>query len=78
MATLFQTAFLIKCLVQKLLFILSKFIPKCPSTIKSKLVQVMALRRKGDKSLSEPMMTKFIDANMCGLKTSNKDSFRHW
>ena len=38
--------------------------PRGPSGIKPSLVQVMAWRRTGDKPLSEPMMTQFIDAHM--------------
>ena len=40
------------------------FGPKGPIDIKSALVQVMAWRRTGDKPLSEPMLTHFIDTYM--------------
>ena len=40
-----------------------KFAPK-GLIDKSMLVQVMAWRRTGDKPLSEPMLTQFIDAHM--------------
>ena len=39
-----------------------KFIPKVPIYNKSAFVQVMAWRRTGDKPLSEPLLTHFIDA----------------
>ena len=44
-----------------------KFVPRAPIDIKSALVQVMAWRRTGDKSLPKAMMTQFTDAYM-----------RHW
>ena len=37
-----------------------KYVPRSPIHNKPVLVQVMARRRKGDKSLSETMMTRFI------------------
>ena len=40
------------------------FIPRRPIYYTPVLVQVMAWRRTGDKPLSEPMMTQFIDACM--------------
>ena len=40
------------------------FIPRGPVDKKPALVQVMAWRRIGDKSLPEPMMAQFIDAYM--------------
>ena len=39
-----------------------KFVPKGPIDNKSALVQVMAWRRTGDKSLPDPMLTQFTDA----------------
>ena len=39
-----------------------KFIPKGPIDNMPALVQIMAWRRTGDKSLSEPMMTLIADA----------------
>ena len=41
-----------------------KFVPKGPINNVPALVQIMAWRRLGDKPLSKPMMTKFIDAYM--------------
>ena len=41
-----------------------KFVPKSPMGNKPVLVQVMAWRRTGDKSLPEPMMIQFTDAYM--------------
>ena len=41
-----------------------KFIPKGPINNIPALFQIMAWRRLGDKPLSKPMMTKFIDAYM--------------
>ena len=41
-----------------------KFAPKSPLDSKSALVQVMAWRRIGDKSLPEPMLTQFSVAYM--------------
>ena len=41
-----------------------KFAPKGPIDIKSVLVQVMAYRRTGDKSLSEPILSQFAEAYM--------------
>ena len=41
-----------------------KFVPKGPIDNKSALVQVMAWRRKGDKSLLGPMLAEFTDAYM--------------
>ena len=39
-----------------------KFVPKGPINNNPALVQIMAWRRPGDKPLSEPMLTQFIDA----------------
>ena len=41
-----------------------KFVPKGPIGNKSALVQVMAWRWTGNKSLPAPMLTQFIDAYM--------------
>ena len=41
-----------------------EFVPKGPINNIPALVQIMAWRRIGDKPLSEPMLTPFIDANM--------------
>ena len=41
-----------------------KFVPNGSIANKSVLVQVMALRRTGDKPLPEAMLTQFIDAYM--------------
>ena len=41
-----------------------KFFPKGPNDNKAALVQIMAWRRTGDKPLSEPMLTQFIDPYM--------------
>ena len=41
-----------------------KFVPKVPIDNIPALVQIMAWRRTGDKPLSEPMLTWFIDAYM--------------
>ena len=47
-----------------LIRISQKFVPKVPICNESALVQVMARRRTGDKPLSEPLLTHFIDAYM--------------
>ena len=39
-----------------------KLVPRSPIDNKPALVQVMAWRRTGDKTLPEPMMTQFTDA----------------
>ena len=39
-----------------------KFVPKGPIDNKAALVQVMAWHLKGDKPLSEPMLTQFTEA----------------
>ena len=44
--------------------ILLKFVPKSPVDNKPALVQVMAWRRTGDKTLPEPMLTQLTDAYM--------------
>ena len=44
-----------------------KFVLKGQIDNNSALVQIMAWRQSGDKPLSEPMLTEFIDAYM-----------RHW
>ena len=67
-----------------------RFVPQCSFHDKSSLVSKMAWRRLGDKPLSKPMMTKFIDAYMrhsalrpidaymyMGRK-SNPHCFRYW
>ena len=41
-----------------------KFVLNGPIDNKSTLVQVMAWRQTGDKSLPEPMLTQFTDAFM--------------
>ena len=41
-----------------------KFVPMDPIDNRPALVQVMAWSRIGDKQLSEPMLTQFIDAYM--------------
>ena len=41
-----------------------KFVPKGPINIIPALVHIIAWHRTGDKPLSEPMMTQFIDAYM--------------
>ena len=41
-----------------------KYVLKSPIDNKAALIQVMAWRRTGDKTLPEPMMTQFIDAYM--------------
>ena len=43
-----------------LLTISLKFVPKCPINNIPSLVQIMAWRRPGDKSLSEPMMVSLL------------------
>ena len=42
----------------------AKFVPKGPIDNNPALVKIMAWRRKGDKPLSEPMLTWFTDAHM--------------
>ena len=41
-----------------------KFVPMSRMDNMSALVQIMAWRRPGDKPFSEPMLTKFTDADM--------------
>ena len=41
-----------------------KFVTTGPVDNKPALVQVMAWRRTGDKQISEPMLTQFIDADV--------------
>ena len=41
-----------------------KFVPKGPIDNNPALVQMMPWRRRGDKPLSEPMLTRFTDAYM--------------
>ena len=41
-----------------------KFVPRSPIDNKPALVQVMAWRRTGAKSLPQPMLTQFTDAYM--------------
>ena len=41
-----------------------KFVPKGPIDNNPEMVQIMAWRGVGDKQLSEPMLTRFTDANM--------------
>ena len=41
-----------------------KFVPISPIDNKPALVQVMAWHRRGDKPLSEPVLTHFNDADM--------------
>ena len=41
-----------------------KFVPKGPIDNNPALVQIMAWCRKGDKPLSQPMLTRFTDAYM--------------
>ena len=47
-----------------LIKILLKFVHRSSMDNKPALVQVMAWRRAGDKSLPEPMITQFTDAYM--------------
>ena len=49
-----------------LILIALKFVTNVPIDIHSALIEVMAWRRTGDKPLSEPMLTQFIDAYECG------------
>ena len=41
-----------------------RFVPRSPNDNKLALIQAMAWCRTGDKPLSEPMLTQFIDACM--------------
>ena len=50
--------------VNKLTQMSLRFVPVCSFNDKSALVSKMAWRWLGDKPLSKPMMTKFIDAYM--------------
>ena len=54
-----------------------KYIPRSPIDNKAALVQVMAWRRIGDKPLSEPMLTRFSDANM-RLKGEMSLTYHRW
>ena len=56
MAAIFQTTFQMHFLEWKLIDISLKFVPKGPVDNIPALVQIMAWRRPGDKSLSEPMV----------------------
>ena len=47
--------------------ILLNFVFKGPINNMPALVQIMAWHRTGDKPLSEPMMSKFIDAYILSL-----------
>ena len=58
-----------KCIYmnEKLLMLIGislKFLPKGPIDNKSALVEVMAWRRAGDKSLPQPMLAEFTYAYM--------------
>ena len=44
------------------------YAPRSPIDNKPALDQVMTWRRTGDKPLSEPMMTQFSDAYICGTR----------
>ena len=46
------------------IIILLKFVPKGPIDLKAALVQAMAWRRMGNKTLPEPRLTQFTDAYM--------------
>ena len=50
--------------VRILIRISVKFVPKGPVDIESTLIQVMAWRQIGDKSLHETILTQFTDAYM--------------
>ena len=50
-----------------LILISLKFVPEGPIDNKSALVQVMAWRRKGNKPLSEPVVTQFTDTYNAAL-----------
>ena len=63
MALVWQNIF--KCIFINenfLIRISPKIVPKGTIYLQAALVQVMALRQMGDKPLSEPMLTQFIDA----------------
>ena len=47
-----------------------KYVPMRSNDNKSALVQVRAWQRTGDKPLSEPMLTQFTDAYICGTRGS--------
>ena len=53
---------------KKLIQISLKVVPKGPTDNKSALVWIMAWRQIGDKPLSEPKLTRFIDAYICGTR----------
>ena len=60
---------IIKCIFMNEMFsilirISLKFVPMGPNDNKPTLVPIMAWRRIGDKTLSESMLTQFIDAYM--------------
>ena len=64
----------------KRIFLNEKFVPKSPIDNKPALVQVMAWCQTGDKPLTEPMITQFIDAYMrhqgkMSLNMSDKSYF---
>ena len=46
------------------IWISMKFVPRCPIDNITAFVQLMAWRRPGDKPITEPMLTHFIDAYM--------------
>ena len=45
-----------------------KFVPTGPIDDNPALVQIMAWRRIGNKPLSEPMLTRFTDTDICGIR----------
>ena len=62
--TTFSNAFFMKVKFLFLIRISLMFVPKGPIDNKLVLVQVMAWRLTDDKPLSEPMLTRLIDAYM--------------
>ena len=60
-----------------LLQISLKFIPKCPIKNIPSLVQIMAWRRPGDKSLSEPMMVSLL-THICVARPQWVIMFKNW
>ena len=62
--TIFSDAFFVNEKFWILIKISLKFVPKAPIDNNPVLVQIMALRRIGEKSLAEPMLIQFTDAYM--------------
>ena len=54
-----------------------KFVPQVPINKIPALIQIMALRRPGDKPLSEPMMVNLL-THICGTRPQWINAIRHF